>query len=1265
MAVEVKDIAALEGKELYNTSNEEVVLQKDMERVINTPEFKILGFLNGYMYCSTGSYVSKNTLDGVQISEVKIEVDHAAFCEGTNYFYGFNDSTICKINDRLLIEWEKDLHDEIQSLETDCKGDLYVLFTSSRILRKFLDTGEEVLFIDGSDDPSKQVKLFDCTVSKGAGWLYVIGTEYWDYNNKTQSFIDIYNTRTWDKERIIIVDNTGVSVEDPNYHYDSFYVVGDYIYIYGKQFVSKLNIKGIELWKYTMGYNTATGTYDQIGHIEFSDNPMAEYLYFVEDLYSSNGHSFGKMSLGGNVIWKITMTDSIENIDFKLCIYQNKIYTSYKSYVLSKHGYVLSLDDNKVLFRTRDGHLIQVVEYNKDELYSAENYSGKYLLADVLKDDIDTMVYAPLRHDTGDIITETGDVLLTSDENDYWNDPESYDYGRLLASDYNVDPNDLSIINSKTMLPIITHKAHAIKTKEPYLPDRIHEFILNMPGNRIDTMQDADLVRARFRYSKDKYLLADRMMFFTAIITKDLRYRIITKKDHDVIIRKKREIYKYILAKYDDINLLSAWLEENGVLDTKLPDYVNELRHHTLDMINDVQVAGVPVIYDTQSYKQFEYSYDGYKYPNNTWGTQIFSCTNLPYDKRRCQNKIYIEGLANLIKTQEMRPILLFLNGKAVKWSNVTVVRDWAYSYLVINNTDPYESELSCIMFPCDIRYGEDNDCLTDDVCDTYFYFDKNGLLTSDRSKVALRIEVIDKNIVGGQFNYSNRYVEVENNYKQLASETNIIVFEDNKLFPDSRFYIHEHGKDIFSYSRDTSKALFKTFYWIKGNDYYGLLYKIPNGSYVKDVAISSAKGGSSAATDNFNIPFSFKMYRDKPYSENVSNAVRYIMRYDMSLLVQYYKDQSNLRSYVYDGEYLINRVPKDGGWLVIPRHRKKVHDDFIIVFRNNHLYEYYKEIQYQNHYFKIPIFDHVERTDTIEILHITEVDNSYSSLIVTPEKIDYIAEGLRYDNFLLSANSYSGKEYYDKFSVENSVQYDVEFSYQNTFDENGRYVGTNIKLEDPYYYNKEINIYSKRQFQYMYYNIFYDRNTINLSPDFRFCHDKSHYMVFKNWKILDRDDYDLHIMTNDVQLRYISLSFKDTLHEGDSIDIFYLPMSYVELDITQDIDTQLYTSCGDIQIDTSRLGYQYDKDLYMISINGYKLNYQLLENVDNHRCRITGPITEENIPVNNLQCTLYQFLQPDQLLSKLYSYSDKWSDAVDGLTPDMYAKLLTTKTKV
>ena len=295
MAVSVSDIKALQDKQVYETSNETIVLSRDFEKIIHSPQYTILGFLNGYMYCSTVSYLSKNTTDGEEIASIKLEAEHAAFVEGSSFFYAYSQNTIYKITENLEVEWSFETEDEIQSITMDIKGSFYVVTKNSRDVRKYNKDGSEIMMIDCSDDPTKEIRIYHCFVSKGAGWVYLIGTEFWDYNNKAQSFIDKYDARTWEKiDRQIIAYGENIDIDDPQYAYDKFYVVGDYIYIYAMQYISKINIKAIEFWRYIAGYNQATGTFDQIGHIEYSDNPMTEYLYFIEDLYSSNGHSFGK-----------------------------------------------------------------------------------------------------------------------------------------------------------------------------------------------------------------------------------------------------------------------------------------------------------------------------------------------------------------------------------------------------------------------------------------------------------------------------------------------------------------------------------------------------------------------------------------------------------------------------------------------------------------------------------------------------------------------------------------------------------------------------------------------------------------------------------------------------------------------------------------------------------------------------------------------------------------------------------------------------------
>lgn len=1305
-----EDLKVLENNDfLYPESNKDnYVLKNDFDKIVYSPEFHVLGCLNGYIFTSEGTYIGKYTLEGVQIAKIHLETEYGTFYEGCKHFYCWYENVLYKVSQQLEIEWAKEFDLNVASAYIDCKGDCYVLFESSRTIRKILKSGEESVYIDGSDTPDHSVTLHRLFITKGGGWLYVLGTDFYGYNNTVEIFIDKYNARTWDKvERLIVKKDTFRAENDPDLNFVEFALYGDYYYIFSKNSITKINIKGRHYWTMYISYD------EEIQKIHFTDSNYSEDFLFSTthaEGYSDNVFSFNKANVNGNMIWH-TYGFLEESPDFRWAYYQNKIYTSMRSYVESKKEYLLSVDDDKLLFQTRNGHLIKIIKYNSEEIFSADNYYGMRLLASSIKDGIDKIVYSPLRHDDGDMINEDEDLILLPLENEHYTDLENYDYKYLLASQYKIDPPEVSILYTKALQPILTQLKNVIKTKSPVIPDTVHEFITNAAGARLDTSKDFDIVRARYRYSFDKYLLADINMFSTDIITKRLGYTIITKKYGHDIIMKTRKIYTYVFSKFTEIDMIAEWLKENGVMDTVLPDIVEELKHHTYDAIQDIQIAGTPQIYDVQAYKQFEYTYDGYKYINNTWGTQIFSCTNLPWDKRKCIAKIYIDSLANIIKKQEMRPILFFLNGKAIPWSDCTIVRDWSYNYLLIKNHDPYESDLSAIIFPCDIRYGEDNNVLDEDQVNGYFYFDDEGnsIPFEDRENTAIRVEVIDKNIWGAPTTETpmspdgTSLFEVLNKEDQKASERNMIVFEDGLLFPDARYYMVDKGKDVFEYTRmEPLDVMVKAFYWIKANSYYGLEEKPRNQALMlkggfddiyDDVEVKGEileDGLYDNLTDRINeglyTPFNFKMKRSKTYEQNISDALSYIIQYDTSLLKNYWKKISYISSFTFTGEYLINRVPDDGGWLLMPRSRKSQYDDYIMVFRNNKIYEYYKEIDYTDCYFKIPIFNHVERTDIIEVVHFKNIDNRYYTMTVNKDEPDYLPESIRYDDFLLSGNSPSTEDVYIPFNRENSIQYDISFKYKNNF-ENDKYKNTSIELEDEFYYGKEINVYSKRQFHYMYYNMFSPRNTINLSPDFRFCHDKSKYLVFINGIRLPDYCWKLNIMTNEVKRKYISISLNNNGYTktGDLVEIFYLPISKVSTDTGHIISHYehndykktavfSYNHYDGMWYGISIQSIGLDKELYHVYINGQKINNDAIDNISKDTIAVdvdtidkiydtlykywndyvwnyipSPPPSSLRGMYDQLNIEFDTYMVPELLLSKLFSYSDLWSDTIRG----------------
>ena len=1248
--INLEDLEVLKDKVIYNTNTDEYVLYEKNERSLSAVDYRLLGFLNGYCYSYEDHYLVKSTLDQIEISRIFLdEIEAGVFYEGLSFAYFYEGSTIYQVTEDLDINWSLTFDDNIRQVIMDVYGHIYILFVNSRVIRKYSNQGEYILYLNSSDNPSRYSRLYAMFISKGCGHLYVIGSDFWD--NKVESYIDHYNVRKCELvERQILCQYDNVQIDDEYFTYKDIYIDGDYVYIYANNYVERRNLKLRPIWQYNLGYNYITKTSDCLASVVYDNQKYQNRIYFCENLQSSGGYSFGKLNTNGSLLWKITYPENMEDIDFHIGIYNSDIYLTSKRDVTARANYVLALDDNKVLFETRDGNLIRIVEYNHDAIYSPENYIGRYLIGDEIKDGISKYTDFNLLHDTGDILTDENlNIWLTEPNKDYRN-PENYNYFRLIGTLVTDQLPEYSLIRTKDGKMIITINQSYIETLYPYLGETSFEYITNVQGDILNTDDGKDIIRSAGVYMDNFYILADQHKFFQHIITKRDGDTIITKKKEFALTRKAKYVYRYVIKRLLDIDIIVQHLEENGILETMIPQYVDRLRHHTTHMIKDMQQALSPVQFNLQAVKRYSYKYDGYDYPLRISNTQIFMCKNIPYIKKRSNNSIYIESMTTIIENEEITPFLLFLNGKAVKWSDVTIVRDWYFSYIIISNNNDESDKLEAILFPCVIRYGEDNSILSN--ITTGLYFDRNGYLTENTDDITLRVEVIDNDIVGNThvITEDNPYLEFDNiEYNLLTDTNNIFAFENGSFFGDSRFYLDSHGKNIYTYDRDYTNVVFKTFYFDKANHSKNMLFEIPDQENTRGNIIDEAVNGVSVPTQNFMVPFDFKYTFDKTYLQNISEATRYILTYKMQLLIDFYRDQSNIKYYTFDGERVLTLASNNGGYLVMPRQKTDGLFDYIMVFLNDHLYRYQHEVEYESRVFKIPIFDHVTFGDKLEIVHFKRVFNEYSTLTVTNGELDYIQSELRYDNFLLFGNSYSGKGVYDTFDVTSTVQYHIDFDYKNNYNQYGKYTSTEIQLMDPYYYDKEINICSKRQFHQMYYSIIDDEahTVFDLEPEFRFCHNTNQYMIFVNEKKLNSDEWSLHVTgeENDIDHSYIEVV--NPLYKDDIIHIFYIPESYEE--IIMDNHSDVY---GDIVMDVSNLEYPFDKELFIIFLDGRKVLVDDIQNISSNRIKI-----KNNVPLNSNIC-ICKYLNPVEVLQKVFSYSDIWTKSVDSLTDVDYDAL-------
>ena len=138
------------------------------------------------------------------------------------------------------------------------------------------------------------------------------------------------------------------------------------------------------------------------------------------------------------------------------------------------------------------------------------------------------------------------------------------------------------------------------------------------------------------------------------------------------------------------------------MMDQKFIDKIEELRHHTYSRITNVQKNICPMIRSVYMNYQFEYWYDGYRY--NLWedNVHIYAVNEIPYCyDNELKNTVFQDTLDNLVAADKVWPFLLFVNGVAVQWSKITIIHDYDYSYLRIDDIAPdYSFNATMVVFP-------------------------------------------------------------------------------------------------------------------------------------------------------------------------------------------------------------------------------------------------------------------------------------------------------------------------------------------------------------------------------------------------------------------------------------------------------------------------------------------------------------------------------------------------------------------------------------
>ena len=409
--------------------------------------------------------------------------------------------------------------------------------------------------------------------------------------------------------------------------------------------------------------------------------------------------------------------------------------------------------------------------------------------------------------------------------------------------------------------------------------------------------------------------------------------------------------------------------------------HVEDLRNRTSDNIADLQKGLIPEFVDLKWSKIDKYNYNG-KIITNILNEDLtyFKVSDIRYTQSAGtkSNARFSENAYDAVVTKKLvNPFALFINGLFISLKKITLVRELKYSYLVITDTAKFGEikDMQMIHIPFKCYYSEDREYEDKTVV---FQFNELGL-TAPHGHIVYATD-IDTMIVEEDSFLTGATVNkmvlshLKPTFKLTAN--NFIFFKDRKLITDMPVEMHNLNIVTFNNGEPFDGDIeYRLYYRDVVNENISNVTVPDNVDYLKGIITEQIDPGDLDIT-TLEQDFNFKYDKNITYDENLNHAIQYLHMYRQFLVNPIYENRSIIRTLQYTGKEIKEKLDSKGN-LHMLRWKYKALDTFVMVFRNNELYERYLEIEYEANRFTLPaVKDVVEDNDIWEIVFFRFINN-------------------------------------------------------------------------------------------------------------------------------------------------------------------------------------------------------------------------------------------------------------------------------------------------
>jgi len=634
---------------------------------------------------------------------------------------------------------------------------------------------------------------------------------------------------------------------------------------------------------------------------------------------------------------------------------------------------------------------------------------------------------------------------------------------------------------------------------------------------------------------------------------------------------------------------------------------ISNIKANTASSLEEAQIARIPMLYDIFLKKLDMYTYMGYNYRvDNT--KSVFLVKNLSYTKIVIPDIVFKDTMIDAVSNRDITPFMLFANGALIKWSDITIIKDIHYSYFLINKANVLAENVDMILLPTRVVYSEDN---IEGNFEIGFSFNENGMLDNiGHTTFVLMCE----DLIKQEFNTDIDFIPHE--YKVFDS--NILIFK-NGLF-DSTPIITNNSSNRFTITKESPTDIIRSIvfcYNIYENNSSintSLSAKIENQEYLEQILVENTK---PYLTD-----LKSELIMDD--SNNLDQNITAIMEYDNTLLNDVYSDNSMIYSKSYTGSR-IKALSVNG--MINVGCQNKTKDTGLIVFINGSLYEKHNDVEYVAGRYNIPT-DTILDTDNVELLYFSEYDNIIGDLVVP-------VEGIQLNKFMLDLSTkrmFSTTSINPDYNINQNelAQYEVGFEISDT----------GLLTVEPDYVGIPVQLVSDRQFHHKCYVIDSYSIGIEISNDFKFCHDMNKYMIFLNGKKIDRSNYTITITMPTRPFDRLEVYLNLIMLGGDKLDIFYIPDILIDTSVNGILGIN-----GDITISKADIKYPLTKDTFMIFVNGKKIDPTQIQNIDSTKIKILSDVES----LKNV--SIIQYLQCDLFATAFQNVTSVWDSIMNSIS--------------